>query len=123
MNETISAEERAWMDSAGRALRAAEGELDAMTLMRLRAARARAVAAAAQAPAAMKMNWGLPLALAAGLMTWTLLPRLTMTTPAVAPAGAEVAVETLDILTDERSPEFYQDLDFYLWMKEHREHA
>jgi len=120
MTDDLTAEERAWADDAGRALRASENSLDAVTLMRLRAARARAVAEAAPRALPQRWGWAIPAALAAGLLAVVVAPQLTLTR---APAVNVAETETLDVLTDEMDPEFYENLDLYLWLEESSDSA
>jgi len=114
---------RDWQDSAGRALRAlrkcaGRGDPDAL------AGAARPGAVRGAAPRAAVMNWGLPLAVAAGFATWALLPRLLLDSPAPMAASTQVAsADALDILTDERGPEFYQNVEFYRWLEAREHHA
>lgn len=120
MTDDLSAEERVWADSAGKALRESENSLDAVTLMRLRAARARAVDAATPRALPQRWGWALPAAVAAGLFAVVVVPQLMLTRgPAVNVAEAE----TLDVLTDEMDPEFYENLDLYLWLEESSDSA
>lgn len=124
MNQTeFDSEVGQWRESAGRALRESEDSFDAVTLMRLRAIRARALAVAAEPAHRAAINWGVPLAAAAGLATWAMLPRLLVEAPAPAPAEMTAAADALDLLTDERGPEFYRDLEFYRWLEERERHA
>jgi hypothetical protein len=99
----------------GNALRDSELRLDGFTLARLRAARRRAVEAAGRRGAGLR--WALvPVAVAAALAVWLLLPRAAVT-PGAPPVNAASA-DTLDLLTDERGPAFYQNLDLYRWLED-----
>jgi hypothetical protein len=117
----LDTEERRWADRAGKALRESEAQLDAVTVARLRAARARAMERAA-APAAWTLPGLLPAggigaaALAVAVLAWTLLPR-GGSVPEVDPVNL-AGVDALELLTDEQGPEFYQNLDLYLWLEE-----
>lgn len=99
-----------WSERLGRALRLSEQRLDPTTLARLRAARSRAVLAARPPPRGLR--WWLPAALAAGL----LLAWLRQAPAPRAPVNV-AAVESLEMLTDELGPEFYEALDLYLWLE------
>ncbi|HUS23787.1 MAG TPA: hypothetical protein VM369_02480 [Candidatus Binatia bacterium] len=119
----LERETELWFGRAGEALRESEQQLDAVTLMRLRAIRARALAEARPVAARHAANWAVPLAAAAGLATWALLPRL-MVAPGPVAGPAEVAsVDALDLMTDEHGPDFYRDLEFYAWLQARGEHA
>ncbi len=111
----LTPEERTWMESAGQALRASENEFDAVTTARLRAARARAMAAVSE----RNSPWLLaaPAALTAALLAWTLLPR-TALQPEPVTAVNLAGLDALELLTDEQGPEFYENLDLYLWLEE-----
>jgi hypothetical protein len=91
-------------------LRASE-ELDAITQARLSAARARAVAQAFDKTSPRHTGWWLA---SGGLTAAAVLAvMLVLRTPqAVAPTTAD----TLELLTDDVDPEFYQDLDMYQWL-------
>ena len=126
MSNDLTTEERRWADSAGKALRESETHVDAVTAARLRAARARALERVASAPswtwvapAMPGLPWlggiGAGATLGIALLAWALLPR----TAAVPEVAVNLAgVNALELLTDEQGPEFYQDLDLYLWLEE-----
>lgn len=119
MTEDLTADERALAESAGKALRASENSIDAVTLMRLRAARARAVEAAMPRALPQRLGWAVPAALAAGVLAVVIAPRLDF-----APTAVNVAeAEALDVLTDEMGPEFYENMDLYLWLEESSDSA
>lgn len=115
--------EQNWADRAGHALRASEAQLDAVTVARLRAARARAMDSACApsswlAPGLRSLGGiGAGAALAVAVLAWTLLPRTTLT-PETDPAVNLAGMDALELLTDEQGPEFYEDLDLYLWLEE-----
>jgi hypothetical protein len=83
----------------------ASEELDYVTQAKLSAARARAVAATRR-PAGWWMAGGLT---AAAVLAAVMVLR-------VPDAAAPSAADTLELLTDELDPEFYQDLDMYQWL-------
>lgn len=119
MTDDPTADDRAWAQSAARALRESEDSIDAVTLMRLRAARARAVEAAAPRALPQRWGWALPAAVAAGVLAVVIAPRLDF-----APSAVNVAeAEALDVLTDEMGPEFYENMDLYLWLEESSDSA
>ncbi|MFV1998399.1 MAG: hypothetical protein ACC641_10355 [Acidiferrobacterales bacterium] len=88
-------------------------ELDDNVIARLRAARLRATDIATrknERPAWIKPVGGLVAAtLVVGVAT-----SLWMTNPSV----PKYSIEDMDILASAESPEFYQDLEFYLWLEE-----
>ncbi|MFT4045272.1 MAG: hypothetical protein QM661_01115, partial [Solimonas sp.] len=58
--------------------------------------------------------WGGATAALAVLLLAVLMPR-----PVLMPrGGAAASAETLDVLTDDVDPEFYEDLDLYRWLAE-----
>ena len=89
-------------------LRASE-ELDYVSRSRLAAARARALEAATPRPATWMLATGGLAAAAILAVLLVLPPREASTLP---------ASDTLDLLTDELEPEFYEDLDLYRWLEE-----
>ena len=128
MSNDLTTEERHWADRAGKALRESETHVDAVTAARLRAARARALervaseASSSWAPALPGLTWlngmGAGATLGIALLAWALLPR----TAAVPEVAVNLAgVNALELLSDEQGPEFYQDLDLYLWLEESSE--
>lgn len=125
MNNDLTPEERQWSDSAGEALRRSEIQLDAVLTARLRAARARALAEASTRPALWGAAPGLPwlssvgagATLAIGLLAWMLLPK-TGVLPEAAGTVNLAGADALELLTDEQGPDFYENLDLYLWLEE-----
>lgn len=109
MEQTV--DEQNWAERIGKALRASEQQLGGMSLAQLRAARARAVGAAAERRTALR--WAVPAALTAALLAWMLLPRPEPQLPVNVAEG-----DALEVLTDEMDPEFYRDLDLYLWLED-----
>jgi len=101
---------RALLDSA-------EAELDAATRARLRAARRAALARAAQGGASIRHQpWLLP---AAGLAAAVLVAVLGVRLWAPGPARGDLSpLEDIVLLSDPADPEFYTDLEFYLWLDE-----
>lgn len=87
-------------------LRASE-KLDFVTQSKLSAARARAVAAASSG----QIGWWMATGglTAAAVLTVLLVVRAPQS---VAPSTAD----TLELMTDDVEPEFYQDLDLYQWL-------
>jgi hypothetical protein len=115
MNEQ---DERRFTESARRALDEAAERLDAGTLERLAAARRQALDAAraargARAPGGSR-RW---------LWPATAVAFASATVAAVAlwlwfasPAAPLNGFEDLELLAAQEHPEFYQDLDFYVWL-------
>jgi len=100
-----------------RALRQSEA-LAPDVAAQLRAARARALDAT---PLRRPWRWALPAAAMAVLVAALWLPlRPPATSSAPAASGAADAVE---VLTDEQSPDFYQDLELYEWLEQEGPHA
>lgn len=102
--EELDERDRALARKLRAQLRASE-ELDYVTQAKLSAARARAVAATHR-PTGWWMAGGLT---AAAVLAAVLVLR---TPQAIAPSGTD----TLELLTDDLEPEFYQDLDMYQWL-------
>ena len=88
--------------------------LDMVTAAKLRAGRARALDAA-RTPA-RPWVWAVSAGAMAVLVATLWMPAVQTTTAPVPSAGSTVASEALDVLVDEQSPEFYQDLEMYEWM-------
>jgi hypothetical protein len=87
----------------------ASEELDYVTQAKLAAARARAVTEAGATTAPRNAGWWA----AGGLTAAAVLAAvLVLRTPHSVPATAD----TLELLTDDVDPEFYQDLDMYQWL-------
>lgn len=104
----LNEQDREFTERARQALRQSERALDAATTARLHAARVQAVALAQKPRGAL--SWVMPAgAVAAGLLVFALLPQAT-------PVAETNGAETLEILADELSQEFYQDLEFYEWL-------
>ncbi|MCI0750142.1 MAG: hypothetical protein L0Y32_06340 [Nevskiales bacterium] len=121
MNEHLNKDDQQWAEAAGQALRASERQLDARTLMRLRAIRTQALA---ETDTPMwHARWAVPAALAAGVLAWVLIPFGSHEPHGIQDLPALVSLdlseaEALELLMSERGPEFYQNLDFYLWLEE-----
>ncbi|PPE75163.1 hypothetical protein C3942_05670 [Solimonas fluminis] len=102
------------LEALRQALRDSE-RLDMVAAAKLRAARARAVDAARRP--ARPWLWAVPAAATAVLVAALWLPGAPpVTGPQPQAAGTAVASEALDVLTDEQSPDFYQDLELYEWL-------
>lgn len=120
MSQEDQPEDQAFVQSLRTALRASEA-VDTATARRLALARARAVAAV---PADTRSGWSWMVP--AGMVTaaLALVVGLHRTSP-VAPVPADQqTADTLDLLTDDKDPQFYRDLDFYKWLeKQPQRHA
>jgi len=88
-------------------------ELDDIVVAKLRAARLRATEIAARKNE--RPAWFRPVG---GLVTATLVVGIAATLWVTNPAVPRYGVEDIDILASAESPEFYQDLEFYLWLEE-----
>jgi hypothetical protein len=106
MTNDLDPGDRSFAESARRALRESE-HLDAVSAARLAAGRRRALARAFGRNAA-PWRWAAGFALAATVLLAVILPRLQPQAP-YDPADTD----TLEIVTDELGPDFYEDLDFY----------
>ena len=90
----------------------ASEELDPVTRARLAAARARAVGESG-ATAARHTGWWLA---TGGLTAAAVLAvMLVLRTPQ---SAVPTTADSLELLTDDVDPEFYQDLDMYQWLAE-----
>lgn len=102
-----------FVSAARRMLDAAEKNLDAATVARLRAARRQALDEGRRArtrpawlfPVGGLVTAGVVLAVAA--LLWFSAPN---------PAPVQVNLGDLDLLTAHESPDFFADLDFYDWL-------
>lgn len=101
------------MEALRRALRDSE-QLDMVTRAKLSAARARAIDAARRP--ARPWLWAVPAGATAVLVAALWMPGTPTTAPLPQAPGTAVASEALDVLTDEQSPDFYQDLELYEWL-------
>ena len=90
--------------------------LDMVTAAKLRAARARALDAARKP--ARPWVWAVPAGAMAVLVATLWMPAMQTATAPVPVAGPTLASEALDVLVDEQSPEFYQDLEMYEWLEQ-----
>ena len=103
--EDLDDKDRALAQKLRAQLRATE-DLDYVTQARLSAARARAVAASRRPAGWWFATGGLT---AAALLAAVLVLR-------VSPTSAPSMADSLELMTDELEPEFYQDLDLYQWL-------
>ncbi len=88
-------------------------QLDDKIVARLRDARLRAIEVAARKNA--RPAWIKPVG---GLVTATLVVGVATTLWLANPSVPKHGVEDMELLASTESPEFYQDLDFYLWLEE-----
>jgi hypothetical protein len=113
-------EDRALGRAAAQALRQSE-TVDSHTAARLAAARQRALAVAGKP--AMARRWLVPASAFAAIALAVLALRpqqQAVQAPVIANAHD---IDTLDLLTDDMSPAFYRDLEFYQWLEKERPHA
>lgn len=105
--------------SARRMLRHSE-VVDSATAAKLAAARQHALTAA-NAP--RMPVWVPATALAAAALVAVMISR-PQQVAAPSPVAVETqSVDTLDLLTDDMSPAFYRDLEFYRWLAQERPNA
>jgi len=110
-------DEAAFLAQAKTTLDEAEGRVDDITKARLRTLRREAVAARRERH---RPAWLLP---AAGLATAATVATLAVTLWSVPPAPNEtLPLDDLALLSDAEALEFYEELDFYLWL-EHEQQA
>jgi len=97
---------------------AADG-LDDATLRDLRRLRRAAVAASQPAPRDSRLAWWLPVGGLATAATAAVLTVSLWLTPAAHDPAAQLSpLDDLALLGDTESLEFYEDLDFYLWLED-----
>lgn len=117
MSHQNDLDDQAFARAAAQMLRQSEA-IDSRTAARLATARQQALAAA-DAP-----SWGrlalIPAAAlgAAALVAVTVHPLQHQVEPA-----QTAGIDTLDLLTDDMSPTFYRDLEFYRWLEKEHPHA
>jgi hypothetical protein len=90
--------------------------LDGATQSRLRAARREALAVRQQRP-----GWWLPLAGMATAATVAVLTLSLWLLQPQQPTAVMPTVEDMALLSDEAELDFYEDLDFYLWLDSERQ--
>ena len=96
-----------------RALDRRADQLDDIVVARLRAARLRATEVAARKNE--RPAWINPIG---GLVTATLVVGVATSLWMANPTFPKQGIEDMELLASAESPEFYQDLDFYLWLEE-----
>lgn len=106
--------------AAAKALRQSE-TVDSKTAAKLLIARRRALAVAGTPSVPRR------LLVPAGAFAAMALAVIALRTQHVAPASLPVDeahnIDALDLLTDEMSPSFYRDLEFYQWLEKEQPHA
>lgn len=106
--------------AAAKILRQSE-RVDSDTAQRLAAARRHALSVAGKP--AMARRWLVPAGAFAALVLAVLMLRpQPQATQAPVMADAH-GIDALDLLTDDMSPAFYRDLEFYQWLEKERPHA
>ena len=93
-------------------------DLDDLVVARLRAARLRATEVAGKRQ--QRFAW---LKSAGGLVAASLVIAVAATVWLTNPTAPNNGFDDLEMLVSAESPEFYQDLDFYLWLDEGRTRA
>lgn len=96
-----------------RALDRRADQLNDIVVARLRAARLRATEVAARKNE--RPAWIKPVG---GLVTATLVVGVAASLWVANPTLPKQGIEDIELLASAESPEFYQDLDFYLWLEE-----
>ena len=119
MSQEDKLDDQIFAQSLRTALRASE-VVDVATARRLAQARARAVAAM-PAFASSGWSWMVP----AGMTTAALLLAVSLhqTGRSTSASSDLQTADTLDLLTDDKDPQFYRDLEFYKWLEQHQHHA
>ncbi|MCR4301292.1 MAG: DUF3619 family protein [Sulfuricaulis sp.] len=115
------ASEEKFLQHAKRALDAAEKNIDAGTVARLRAARRQAIEQGLQKTARERPGWLLPvggfvtagIALAVAGLLWFSAPNGNL---------MQAGVGDMELLAGKESPDFFAELEFYEWL-EHQANA
>jgi hypothetical protein len=110
------ASEDKFLQDAKRALDAAEMNLDAGTVARLRAARRQAIEQGLHKPARARPAWLLPvggfatagIALAVAGVLWFSAPNGNF---------IQAGVGDIELLTAQENPDFFTELEFYEWLE------
>ncbi|MHB1143008.1 MAG: DUF3619 family protein [Sulfuricaulis sp.] len=105
-----------FLQDARRALDAAEQNLDAGTVARLRAARRQAIEQGPHKPARARPGWLLPvggfatagIALAVAAVLWFSAPNGNF---------MQAGVGDIELLTAQENPDFFTELEFYEWLE------
>ena len=113
--------DKAFLDDVKRRLDKGAGEIDELTLARLGAARRRAVEAGSHRHSAWHLGdilvagrWGRVVWLAGGLL---LLALVFLRPPLFAPASQPLhLLDDMELLGSSEDLEFYQELDFFVWV-------
>lgn len=121
MNHKKDQDDQSLARSAAEALRRSEN-IDSHTAAKLRAAREHALAAA-DTPSFTRRVLLPATAFAAMAMVTVLLmvPRQHQQSSPL--TGDAQNIDALELLTDDMSPAFYHDLEFYRWLEQQRPHA
>lgn len=121
MSHEDNQEELALARAAVKALRQSE-TVDSQTSARLAAARQRALAAAGKPAVTRRMLIPAGAFAAMALAAVALRPQQHVA-PAPMPLADDRGVDALELLTDDMSPAFYRDLEFYQWLEKEQPHA
>jgi len=121
MNHENDQDDLAFARNAAQALRRSE-TIDNETAEKLAIVRKRALAAANAPLMPIRSMWPVAAVTATAIVAVLVLQpeRNSTLNPAVADASG---VDTLDLLTDDMSPAFYRDLEFYQWLARKRPNA
>lgn len=120
MNHETDQDDLALGGAIAQILRQSEA-IDSDTAARLSAARQQALMLAGKPALARRLLVPASAFAVMALVAIILRPQ-SQATPSSAVANAH-GVEALDLLTDEASPAFYRDLEFYQWLEKEQPHA
>jgi hypothetical protein len=120
MNHETDQEDQAFARFVAQELRRSE-VVDGATAQRLAAARQRALAVAGKSRRSRRLLVPATAFTAIALLAVAMRPQQhTATAPVIA---APQNLDALDLLTDDMSPTFYRDLEFYRWLEQERPRA
>lgn len=118
--------EQAFLEDIKARLDQSEDRLDDLTLMRLRRIRQQAVQAGSSNPPKSEVisrreRWLMPTASIAATVVITVMAFMITNRTSLHDEDMLAAVEDIPILEAEPAPEFYENLDFYLWLDEQKD--
>lgn len=120
MSQEDHQDELALARAAAKALRQSE-TIDSHSAAKLASARQRALAVAGKP--AMSRRLLVPAGVFAAAALAAVMLRPQQAAPVLPPLADTQGVDALDLLTDDLSPAFYRDLEFYQWLEQERPHA
>lgn len=108
--------EAKFLNAAKRVLDWAEKNIDAGTVAHLRAARRQALEEGRRRPLHVRPTWLLPVGgLATAGIVLTVAGLLWFMAPNT-PAPLQASMDDLELFTARDNPEFFADLDFFIWL-------